>query len=813
MQDNLVIRSSEAFDVERENDQLTISGYVSLKGITDTYGYKFPKKNKLYDLSYYKKQGKLFLNHNSWSVKEIVGTVVSIKEDEKGLFARYKLATPVDEKSAYGQIIQNIKDGLISSFSTGSRDTMERDSDGNNTKTIESMKIYEVSLVGTPAVSGAGVTGRQGNIGGENMSQEEINALIDRLEKKDKERESSLSNIVERLETAENSNKVLMRTINDLEDRLTKERESKDHIKSSLDELEIKYKDSLEKEKTRVADYLKDFGKVATEKNLGTSLKYGTDENKVKYRFNDSYGRDIEYVKDDHVQEAFENLRHQMRAADVGDMKSFVAIQDELFATFHKNFERDNAFWKKYNPSHYDNLKRDFESFIRNERINLTNRDNTAAQLSGGTPNFQLIFPEEVDKTMILIAHTQSKFLQYLTYEPMIYERRLFQVPQMTNLGLAGIRASENAVYKGFGEYAADPAVPPFSSAGDYDVEKTEASVEDFGIGTNISFRLKQLSRSYANDTLQKIMIALSSSLLTAIERHLFTKDMPYTLAGGSTSSTVNSTAFDAQSGLLVNTNVLNLEYTATPSADVSTPDAAYGVDVSGSVTGTQSPYTSTSKVARGTIGSGLSGFHEGHIAHLDSVMDYRINPAMKLLALPPTPLRYFTIKRGRDLINSKAAMIGMPQKTGMDYRDLYYLDTCIKRVPTDFIPEDLKFETATTTGPTAGRHPAYVRFRRNINSGTEDGTDNRTVAIFGDFSKIHAGMSPTRIVPSEHYGYPSQQYAYLAQKYFGFCLPYKLNTARKLQQDLRNTAAAADVSDDTFTGAVMARMLIRTPA
>ena len=570
MQDNLVIRSSEAFDVERENDQLTISGYVSLKGITDTYGYKFPKKNKLYDLSYYKKQGKLFLNHNSWSVKEIVGTVVSIKEDEKGLFARYKLATPVDEKSAYGQIIQNIKDGLISSFSTGSRDTMERDSDGNNTKTIESMKIYEVSLVGTPAVSGAGVTGRQGNIGGENMSQEEINALIDRLEKKDKERESSLSNIAERLETAENSNKVLMRTINDLEDRLTKERESKDHIKSSLDELEIKYKDSLEKEKTRVADYLKDFGKVGTGDGPGVNIKYGTDENKARYRFFDGAKREIEYVKDDYVQEAFENLRQQMRAADVEDYESLASIQDELFATFHKNFERDNAFWRKYNPAHYDNLKKDFETYVRNERklLTMTKRENSAV---GG--NFQLIFPEEVDKTMILIAHTQVKFLQYLTLEPMIYSRRVFEVPQMTNLGLAGIRATETEVYKGFRNYGSQSGI--FNDKGDYTVEKTEASVEDFGIGTNITFRLEQLSRSYANDTLQKIMIALSSSLLTAMEKHLFTKGMPYT-TGATTSSSLSA---NAQAGLLVNTNIMNLEYSATPSADVSTPDAAYGVD------------------------------------------------------------------------------------------------------------------------------------------------------------------------------------------------------------------------------------------
>ena len=182
--------------------------------------------------------------------------------------------------------------------------------------------------------------------------------------------------------------------------------------------------------------------------------------------------------------------------------------------------------------------------------------------------------------------------------------------------------------------------------------------------------------------------------------------------------------------------------------------------------------------------------------------MDYRINPSMKLLALPPTPLRYFSIKRGRDLINSKASMIGMPQKTGMDWRDLYYLDTCIKRVPRDFIPEDLQYESA-----------GHVRFRRNIRGGTEAGANNRTVAIYGDFSKIHAAMSPTRIVSSKHYPFPSQQEAYLAQKYFGFCLPYKLSSTRKLGQDLRNAADDTDTSTDIFTGAVMARMLIRTPA
>ena len=150
-------RSTDNVGLTKDKDNETISGYVSLKGVFDDRGKYIPNKDNLYDLSKFPSSNKLFIEHRNRDAKEIVGVAIEMKEDEKGLFARYKLAKPVNEKSELSQIVRNIKDGIITSFSTGSIDSVSRH---YGKKVIDKMHVFEVSLVSLPSKNGVEITGR-----------------------------------------------------------------------------------------------------------------------------------------------------------------------------------------------------------------------------------------------------------------------------------------------------------------------------------------------------------------------------------------------------------------------------------------------------------------------------------------------------------------------------------------------------------------------------------------------------------------------------------------------------------------------------
>ena len=766
---DLIIKSAIGLNVDPDgnDDHVTISGYVSRKGLTDTVGHVFPNKDNLYDIDYFKSNGKLFLNHSALDVKEIVGTPIEVREDKKGLFARFKLAKPVDEKSAYGQVIQNVKDGIISSFSTGSHHDWVKDRYGRDTKVINKIKVFEVSLVSIPCVQGASVTGKSLNWR-EDMSQEDINTIIDNMETKNKERDDIVTKAVKRFDDMSETNAILTKSINKLEAELVKEREEKELIKKSFQELEISTKEYKEKEKERVLSYLKEAGRISS------GGKFDLAKKECKFTFKNFNGDIINDVNNQDVQDGLEYVRQQFVAFIEDDKDSLISVQKDYQAKNLEHFEENYGFFKKHNEPHYDKLKGDYEAFLRNEQANFEKKSNISS--SGATAGqIGITFPQMVDKELIAMYHDKLYVLNYFTQEPMIPNSREFLIPQIVNLGIAGVRMTETEAYRGLTNAGG------FTSAGDATLEGTTVSVRDYGIGMGISYRAEYLSRTYANDNMQKLLETLVGNTLYAIEFDAINYGVNLPVTDALTTS--NANAATSTNGLAYNSNVAPIGFSGEPAPAGTVATTTYGADYSATNAG----------VVR-------DPFNEGHIAEMKSYLDYRAQPKSSVLLLSSTPVRNFSTIRARDLITSQQMMLGRAGSS-TDFRDLYYLDTPIRRMPQDLMPEDLKRDTA-----------GVLRYRRPAETLTS--TANMSVAIYGDLSKVHCGMTPTRIVSSLENAFPSQQKSILVQKYFGMCVPYKYNASRNINRGSQEAGANGERTyndqTDYNTGAVMTRMAIR---
>lgn len=133
--------------VEREDGTLEISGYANTKHIADRYGDIPTEYNRsyVYDINEFLKNPIMLLNHDA-DIKNVAGSFVEIKEDDKGLFVRgifTKSDLPIMEHAR-----TLIREGHLKTFSIGGIWLYE---DLENPAHLTLAKIYEISIVAIPA--------------------------------------------------------------------------------------------------------------------------------------------------------------------------------------------------------------------------------------------------------------------------------------------------------------------------------------------------------------------------------------------------------------------------------------------------------------------------------------------------------------------------------------------------------------------------------------------------------------------------------------------------------------------------------------
>lgn len=132
---------------ENKDGVLTISGYANTKHIADRYGDIPTEFNRsyVYDIVEFLKNPIMLLDHEG-SIKNVAGSFVEVREDEKGLFVKGVFTKSDLPVMKHARTL--IKEGHLKTFSIGGR-WMYEDLENPNHLTLA--KIYEISIVAVPA--------------------------------------------------------------------------------------------------------------------------------------------------------------------------------------------------------------------------------------------------------------------------------------------------------------------------------------------------------------------------------------------------------------------------------------------------------------------------------------------------------------------------------------------------------------------------------------------------------------------------------------------------------------------------------------
>lgn len=135
------------FKSAEENGVVRISGYANNKHIADRYGDIPTEYNRpyVYDLEEFKRNPVLLMDHYQ-SVRNIVGSVTSIYEDERGLYFEAELSQSDLPEVKHAR--QLIREGHLKTVSIGGMWSFENP---DNTNQLTLAKIFEISLVAVPA--------------------------------------------------------------------------------------------------------------------------------------------------------------------------------------------------------------------------------------------------------------------------------------------------------------------------------------------------------------------------------------------------------------------------------------------------------------------------------------------------------------------------------------------------------------------------------------------------------------------------------------------------------------------------------------
>lgn len=126
-----------SLEIKAEEDEGVITGYGSVFGNEDAYGDVVERGS--FSASLQERMPKMLWQHDTW---EPVGRWADVREDERGLYLKGKLAT----KSSKGRdAYELIKEGALDGLSIGYR-VKDFEMRGDN-RYLKQIDLYEVSLV------------------------------------------------------------------------------------------------------------------------------------------------------------------------------------------------------------------------------------------------------------------------------------------------------------------------------------------------------------------------------------------------------------------------------------------------------------------------------------------------------------------------------------------------------------------------------------------------------------------------------------------------------------------------------------------
>lgn len=153
-----------------------VEGYASVFGVQDWYGSVFDK-GAFYKTLNANKNIKVLFNHDD---DEPIGRVIEAREDEVGLYVKYKLSLGVSKGM---ETYTLIKDGVLDSMSIGF--WIRTEAIENNIWHIKEVDLQEVSVVTFPANDQAMITAFRAYDPRVEQRQNEINdgLVIDEIRK------------------------------------------------------------------------------------------------------------------------------------------------------------------------------------------------------------------------------------------------------------------------------------------------------------------------------------------------------------------------------------------------------------------------------------------------------------------------------------------------------------------------------------------------------------------------------------------------------------------------------------------------------
>ena len=124
-----------------ENEEMTVSGYASIFGNLNSYGYTFDKG--AFDNSLKNGGVKFLFNHNA---DNVIGKILDAYETEKGLYFKAKFNNKIQLAN---EVYSMLKSGDLNGVSIGFITVSERVENGVLHKT--NVDLWEISIVTFPA--------------------------------------------------------------------------------------------------------------------------------------------------------------------------------------------------------------------------------------------------------------------------------------------------------------------------------------------------------------------------------------------------------------------------------------------------------------------------------------------------------------------------------------------------------------------------------------------------------------------------------------------------------------------------------------
>lgn len=153
IEDNKMAFKSQIFEAKAISDgkNLYVEGYASTFGVKDSYGDIVVRGAYLRTLRENGKRIKLCLQHN---MDDVVGKIIELKEDAYGLYFKAKISNTTKGKD----LVVLVEDEAINEISIGYSPIITERNEGDDTRYLKDVELYEISFVSRAANRQAVIT-------------------------------------------------------------------------------------------------------------------------------------------------------------------------------------------------------------------------------------------------------------------------------------------------------------------------------------------------------------------------------------------------------------------------------------------------------------------------------------------------------------------------------------------------------------------------------------------------------------------------------------------------------------------------------